>query len=139
MMSKTVIVWLIDMIWVCIIAMVFSGKLYLSGIIVYVLWIIPLLLSFIIIARDRKSRKSIFPLVAIAVFLSVLELVSWSGREKVKDYSDEKYNYVVYELNPGAMGHTSYLKNKYIIISGSDLLTVKWRIDTERTRYAEGV
>ena len=131
------VVMCLDVLWVIAMLMIFLDKLLIGGVGAYILWALPLVLSVIVMVREPKSGKALIPLAAIAVILSLLSIRS--GRTLIKEYTFGKSYTAVYELNAGAMSHTSYLKNQYRTVLDSDLLNVRWCNDSKSSRYDDGL
>ena len=131
----TAILFISDLLLVTVLVMIFSMKLFMSGILVYILYLFLLTASSAVVIIERDSRKVIVPILAISLIFSGLNLFGSSKDNIIKEYSNGKYSSVVYELNAGAMGHTSYLKNTYYTVFDTKVLSVKWLTDSKRSKY----
>ena len=131
----TAILFISDLLLVTVLVMIFSMKLFMSGILVYILYLFLLTASSAVVIIERDSRKVIVPILAISLIFSGLNLFGPSKDNIIKEYSNGKYSCVLYELNVGAMGHTSYLKNTYYTVFDTKVLSVKWLTDSKRSKY----
>lgn len=131
------IIWLVDLIWVVVMTFIFTDRLLIGGVCGYFLWALPIVLSAVLMYREKSARKYLLPILIVGMLLSLLSIRS--GRTLIKEYTYGKSYTAVYELNAGAMSHTSYLKNQYRTVLDTDLLNVRWRTDSKSSRYDDGL
>ena len=134
-MKKTgIITWTAGILWICIMILIYFDKLKTGGFLGFGILILPILLTVYAVI---KKIKGAIPLLVIVLIVGGLNLLRCTGREQIKEYIEDEYYYTVYELNPGAMGSTSYLKNKYKTIFDIKVLSVKWCIESTRSKYSD--
>lgn len=115
----------------------YGSFLEIRGIIAYFIFPVPLVLNIILI---RKYEK-IFPqlLLSFMVFVYLLTgavfLIREDSRRVISQSKNNRYIYVTYEINPGAMGHLSYEDRVYYSFVDTDLLTVRIVKSSEHYRY----
>lgn len=115
----------------------YGSFLEIRGIIAYFIFPVPFVLNIILI---RKCEK-IFPqlLLSFMVFVYLLTgavfLIREDSRRVISQSKTNRYIYVTYEINPGAMGHLSYEDRVYYSFVDTDLLTVRIVKSSEHYRY----
>ena len=114
--------------------LIYFDKLKIGGFFGWGIMIIPIVLTVYAVI---KKMKGAIPFFVVALLVGGLNLMRCTGREQIKEYIEDEYYYTVYELNPGAMGSTSYLKNKYKTIFDIKVLSVKWCIESTRSKYSD--
>lgn len=111
--------------------------LEIGGIISYIIFLILFVFNIILI---RKYEK-IFPqlLLSFIVFVYLVTgavfLIREDSRRVISQTKNNRYIYVTYEINPGAMGHLSYEDKVYYSLVDTDLLTVRIVKSSKHYRY----
>ena len=131
------IIWLADLIWVVVMTLIFTDRLLISGVGGYVMWTIPIVLSAVLIYREKPARKYILPVLFVGILLNLLSIRS--GRTLIKEDTEGKNYTAVYELNAGAMSRTSYLKKQYHTIFESGMFNVRWCTDSGSSENDDGL
>ncbi|MDE5621285.1 MAG: hypothetical protein K2O29_00025 [Ruminococcus sp.] len=115
----------------------YGNFLEIKGIISYIIFFIPLVLNIILIRKYEKIFPQLLLSFMIFVYLltGVVFLIREDSRKVVSQNKNDKYIYVTYEINPGAMGHLSYEDRVYYSLIDTDLLTVCIVKESEHYRY----
>lgn len=128
---------LIVLLDVVSILVAYGSFLEIRGIIAYFIFPVSFVLNMILI---RKYEK-IFPqlLLSFMVFVYLLTgavfLIREDSRRVISQSKNNRYIYVTYEINPGAMGHLSYEDRIYYSFVDTDLLTVRIVKSSKHYRY----
>ena len=131
------IMWIADLLWVLVMTLIFTDRLLIGGVCGYILWAIPIVLSVFLMYLEKSARKYLIPVLVVGILLSLLSIRS--GRKLIKENTEGKNYTAVYELNAGAMSHTSYVKKQYYTVFDSGQLSVRWCTDSKSSRYDDGL
>ena len=94
----------------------------------FILWLIPM--AAVVTLKDRKLISAGAGAVLIVLYLVIGIAMSSAAARPIRSGHIGKDHCAVYELNPGAMGHTSYRLIRYndvvsCKIFGVNMLTVR--------------
>ena len=123
-----------DIVWIFTMLLIYFDKLKIDGFLRWGIMIIPIVLTVYAIIQKMKGA---IPLLIAALLVGSRNVLRCTGREQIKEYTENEYYYAVYELNPGAMGSTSYLKNKYKTIFDIKALSVRWCTESTSSKYSD--
>ncbi|MDE6425016.1 MAG: hypothetical protein K2K89_02615 [Ruminococcus sp.] len=109
----------------------------IKGIIAYFIFAVPFVINIVFLwKKHRKLFNQLLISLLIFVYLvtGAIFLIRQDNRI-VSQNKDGRYIYITYEINPGAMGHLSYMDNVYYSLIDTDLLTVRIVKSTKHYRY----
>lgn len=109
----------------------------IKGIIAFLIFALVFVLNIISVKKYNKTFQKIILSVIMCVYLftGVVFLIREDSWRVIEQKKDGRYIYVTYEINPGAMGHLSYMDNVYYSLLDTDFLTVRILKSTKNYRY----
>ena len=138
-MSKSRIYFLLILLDIVSIIVAYGSIIEITGIIAYFIFAVPFMLNIIFL---WKKHEKLFRqlLIGLLMFVYLITGALFLIRQDNKIINQNKSNRnisVVYEINPGAMGHISYLKKDYYSLIDMDLFTVRIVKNSEHYRYSD--
>ncbi|MCM1314865.1 MAG: hypothetical protein NC205_08385 [Prevotella sp.] len=108
----------------------------IKGIIAYFIFALSVVIN-VISARKYKRifQKIILSMMIFAYIMTGAVFLIRQDNRIVSQNKDGRYIYITYEINPGAIGHLSYMDNVYYSLIDTDLLTVRIVKSTKHYRY----
>ncbi len=117
----------------------YGKPLEISGICAPLLWILPLIPAAHLIFRfyrKKRLKQGILIFCTVLYLMSTgLHLLQASVRTSVSDFQSERYAYVTYEVNPGAMSGISFEQRTYYLLLDSELLTIRYLLASQKHGY----
>lgn len=143
-MRKSLFAFIIILIFdILAVIVCFWNIVVFSGIISYLLWFIPIIVTIPALVRLFKNKKAMKRALIICLVLycltGLLNLCYWSCRDIIREESVDNRYYVTYEVNPGAMSHFSYQRQEYINLMDTPLLKVRFLLNSKTSRYEDGL
>lgn len=85
------------------------------GIVAYFVFLLPVVLNVISVRKYKKVFQKIILsfMVFVYIITGMISMIHFGSRKIYSQEKDSHYIYTTYELNPGAMGHISYMDNVY--------------------------
>ncbi len=119
------------------IVVAYGSIIEIKGIISYLIFAVPFVLNIVLIKKYEKLFHQLLLAFIIFVYLStgVIFLIREDGRKIINQIKSDKYIYLTYEVNPGAMGHISYIDKVYYSLIDTDFLTVRIVKNEKHYRY----
>lgn len=119
------------------ILVVYGSFLEIKGFIAYFIFAVPVVLNILLLKKYGNLFKQLLTALFIFVYLvtGAVVLIREDGRKIVRQNKNGRNVSVVYEINPGAMGHLSYLQRDYYSLIDIDLFTVRVVKNSEHYRY----
>lgn len=119
------------------ILVVYGSFLEIKGFIAYFIFAVPVVLNILLLKMYGNLFKQLLTALFIFVYLvtGAVVLIREDGRKIVRQNKNGRNVSVVYEINPGAMGHLSYLQRDYYSLIDIDLFTVRVVKNSEHYRY----
>lgn len=119
------------------IVVAYGSIIEIKGIISYLIFAVPFVLNIVFIKKYEKLFHQLLLAFIIFVYLStgVIFLIREDGRKIINQIKSDKYIYLTYEVNPGAMGHISYIDKVYYSLIDTDFLTVRIVKNEKHYRY----
>lgn len=119
------------------ILVVYGSFLEIKGFIAYFIFAVPVVLNILLLIMYGNLFKQLLTALFIFVYLvtGAVVLIREDGRKIVRQNKNGRNVSVVYEINPGAMGHLSYLQRDYYSLIDIDLFTVRVVKNSEHYRY----
>lgn len=116
---------------------VYGSFLEIKGFIAYFIFAVPVVLNILLLKKYGNLFKQLLTALFIFVYLvtGAVVLIREDGRKIVRQNKNGRNVSVVYEINPGAMGHLSYLQRDYYSLIDIDLFTVRVVKNSEHYRY----
>lgn len=116
---------------------VYGSFLEIKGFIAYFIFAVPVVLNILLLIMHGNLFKQLLTALFIFVYLvtGAVVLIREDGRKIVRQNKNGRNVSVVYEINPGAMGHLSYLQRDYYILIDIDLFMVRVVKNSEHYRY----
>lgn len=137
-MSKSKIYFtLIVLLDVVSIFVAYGSFLEIRGFISYFIFAVPFVLNILLLKRYGKLFNQLLIALLMFVYLvtGAVSLIREDSRKVISQSKNNRYIYVTYEINPGAMGHLSYEDSVYYSLIDTDLLTVRIVKSSEHYRY----
>lgn len=134
--SKTYFI-LIVLLDVVSILVAYGSFLEIKGFIAYFIFAVPVVLNVLFLKKSGKFFNQLLIALLIFVYLvtGAVFLIREDSRRVISQSKSNRYIYVTYEINPGAMGHLSYEDRVYYSFVDTDLLTVRIVKSSEHYRY----
>lgn len=119
------------------ILVVYGSFLEIKGFIAYFIFAVPVVLNILLLIMYGNLFKQLLTALFIFVYLvtGAVVLIREDGRKIVRQNKNGRNVSVVYEINPGAMGHLSYLQRDYYSLIDIDLFMVRVMKNSEHYRY----
>lgn len=119
------------------ILVVYGSFLEIKGFIAYFIFAVPVVLNILLLIMYGNLFKQLLTALFIFVYLvtGAVVLIREDGRKIVRQNKNGRNVSVVYEINPGAMGHLSYLQRDYYSLIDIDLFMVRVVKNSEHYRY----
>ncbi len=119
------------------ILVVYGSFLEIKGFIAYFIFAVPVVLNILLLIMYGNLFKQLLTALFIFVYLvtGAVVLIREDGRKIVRQNKNSRNVSVVYEINPGAMGHLSYLQRDYYSLIDIDLFMVRVVKNSEHYRY----
>lgn len=122
------------------------GFIEFGGILAVVTWIVIVAVSIVSIVMVFKSKVRLKGLLAAVIISTICINIQFTGlgiirggtRTVYYEYHDGSNYHVLYEVNPGAMGHISYLQKSYTVVSDNIWLRIMLVKDEKHFRYLDG-
>lgn len=109
------------------IVVAYGSIIEINGIIAYFIFAVPFVINILFLWKKYEklfNQLLISFLILVYLLTGVIFLIRQDNRV-VEQKKDGRYIYITYEINPGAMGHLSYMDNVYYSLVDTDLLTVR--------------
>lgn len=137
-MSKSKIYFtLIVLLDVVSILVAYGSFLEIKGFISYFIFAVPFVLNILLLKKFGKLFNQL--LIALLMFIYLVTgavfLIREDSRRVISQTKNNRYIYLTYEINPGAMGHLSYEDRVYYSLVDTDLLSVRIVKSSEHYRY----
>lgn len=128
---------LIVLLDVVSILVAYGSFLEIKGFIAYFIFAVPVVLNVLFLKKSGKFFNQLLIALLIFVYLvtGAVFLIREDSRRVISQSKSNRYIYVTYEINPGAMGHLSYEDRVYYSFVDTDLLTVRIVKSSEYYRY----
>ncbi len=126
-MSKSKIYFKLIVLLDVVLILIASGSFFeIKGIIVYCIFCVPVVLNILFLKKYRKTFYTVIICIILFIYLAtgVIFLIREDSRKVISQKKNNRYTYVTYEINSGAMGHFSYEDRIYYSLIDTDLLTV---------------
>ena len=126
-MSKSKIYFKLIVLLDVVLILIASGSFFeIKGIIVYCIFCVPGVLNILFLKKYRKTFYTVIICIILFIYLAtgVIFLIREDSRKVISQKKNNRYTYVTYEINSGAMGHFSYEDRIYYSLIDTDLLTV---------------
>ena len=109
----------------------------IKGIIAFLIFALLIVLNVISVRKYNKTFQKIILSVMMCVYLftGMVFLIREDSWRVIEQKKDSRYIYITYEVNPGAMGHFSYIDNVYYSLVDTDLLNVRILKSSKHYRY----
>ncbi len=110
----------------------------IKGIIAYIIFAVTFVINILFLWKKQWklfNQLLISFLIFVYLLTGAVFLIREDSREVIEKTSDGRYIYIIYEINPGAMGHLSYMDNVYYSLVDTDLLTVRILKSSKHYRY----
>ncbi|MDE6665029.1 MAG: hypothetical protein K2K14_02410 [Ruminococcus sp.] len=120
------------------IVIAYGSIIEIRGIIAYFIFAVPFVINILFLWKKQWklfSQLLISFLIFVYLLTRVVFLIREDSRKVIEKTSDDRYIYITYEMNPGAMGHLSYMDNVYYSLVDTDLLTVHILKSSKHYRY----
>lgn len=116
---------------------VYGSFLEIKGFIAYFIFAVPVVLNILLLIMYGNLFKQLLTALFIFVYLvtGAVVLIREDSRKIVRQNKNGRNVSVVYEINPGAMGHLSYLQRDYYSLIDIDLFMVRVVKNSEHYRY----
>ncbi|MDE6502432.1 MAG: hypothetical protein K2L10_10145 [Ruminococcus sp.] len=132
---KFVLLLLLDVVSILI---AYGSIIEVEGIIAYFIFVLLIVLNVISVRKYKKVFQKIILSVMVFVYIitGMISMIHFGSRKIYSQEKDGHYIYITYELNPGAMGHISYMNNVYYsLIDTGGFLSVRIVKSTKHHRY----
>lgn len=119
------------------IVVAYGSIIEINGIIAYFIFAVPFVINILFLWKKYEklfNQLLISFLILVYLLTGVIFLIRQDNRV-VEQKKDGRYIYITYEINPGAMGHLSYMDNVYYSLVDTDLLTVRILKSSKHYRY----
>ncbi|MDE5557932.1 MAG: hypothetical protein K2J32_09645 [Ruminococcus sp.] len=116
----------------------YGSIIEIKGIIAYIIFAVLFVINILLLWKEQWklfNQLLISFLIFVYLLTGVVFLIREDGRRVIRKTSDGRYTYITYEVNPGAMGHLSYIDNVYYSLIDTDLLNVRIVKSTKHHRY----
>ncbi|MDE5771694.1 MAG: hypothetical protein K2I06_08745 [Ruminococcus sp.] len=103
-----------------------------------IIFAVPFVINILFLWKKQWklfSQLLISFLIFVYLLTGVVFLIREDSWRVIEQKKDGRYIYVTYEINPGAMGHLSYMDNVYYSLLDTDLLTMRILKSTKNYRY----
>ena len=119
------------------IVVAYGSIIEVKGVIAYLIYIVQFFLNILFLKKYRKKfhKAMIYIILSVYLFTGVIFLIRENGRKVISQNKNNKYIYMTYEINPGAMGHLSYEDKVYYNMINTDFLTVRIVKSEKHYRY----
>jgi len=109
----------------------------IRGVIACLIFAVPFVLNIVFMTKCEKLLHKLLLSFMMLVYLltGAVFLIRENSRTVISQTKNNRYIYVTYEINPGAMGHLSYVDKDYYSLIDTDLLTVRIVKSSEHYRY----
>lgn len=128
---------LIVLLDVVSILVAYGSFLEIKGIIAYFIFAVSVVLNILFLKKSGKLFNQL--LIALLMFVYLVTgavfLIREDSRRVISQTKNNRYIYVTYEINSGAMGHLSYEDRVYYSLVDTDLLTVRIVKSSKHYRY----
>ncbi len=132
---KFVLLLLLDVVSILI---AYGSIIEVEGIIAYFIFALLIVLNVISVRKYKKVFQKIILSVMVFVYIitGMISMIHFGSRKIYSQEKDGHYIYTTYELNPGAMGHISYMNNVYYsLIDTGGFFSVRIVKSTRHHRY----
>lgn len=115
----------------------YGSFLEIRGIIAYFIFPVPIVLNILFLKKYGKTFHKVIMCIMLFIYLltGAVFLIREDSRRVISQRKNNRYIYVTYEINPGAMGHLSYEDSVYYSLIDTDLLTVRILKSSKHYRY----
>lgn len=137
-MSKSKINFKMIVLMDVILILIANGSfLEVKGIITYCISFVLIAMNILFIKKYKKTFNKVIICILLVIYLIIgaVSLIREDSRKVISQKKNNKYIYVTYEINSGAMGHISYEDRIYYSIIDTDLLKVNISKDSKYYRY----
>lgn len=109
----------------------------IKGIITYCIFFVLIAMNILFIKKYKKTFNKVIICILLVIYLIIgaVSLIREDSRKVISQKKNNRYIYVTYEINSGAMGHISYEDRIYYSIIDTDLLKVNISKDSKYYRY----
>lgn len=110
----------------------------IKGVIAYIIFAVIFVINILFIWKKQWklfNQLLISFLIFVYLLMGVVFLIREDSWRVIEQKKDGRYIYITYEINPGAMGHMSYIDKVYYSLVDTDLLTVRIVKSTKHHRY----
>lgn len=123
-----------------IISIVIAGRsiIEINGIVAYFIFALPFVINILFLWKKHIkffNQLIISLLMFVYLLTGAVFLIRTDSSRIVRQQKNGRYTYVTYEINPGAMGHLSYIDKVYYSLIDTDFLTVRIVRSTKNYRY----
>lgn len=115
----------------------YGSIIEIKGIIAYFIFPVPFVINILFLWKKYEklfNQLLISFLILVYLLTGAIFLIRQNNRV-VGQTKNGRYIYITYEINPGAMGHLSYIDKVYYVLIDTDLLTVRIVKNSEHYRY----
>ena len=138
-MTKSVVYFVLIILLDVVSIVIAEGSIIeVSGIVAYFVFMLPIVLNVISVRKYKKIFKKIILsfMVFVYAITGMISMIYFGSRKIYSQEKDGHYIYTTYELNPGAMGHISYVDNVYYsLIDTGGFFSVRIVKSTRHHRY----
>ncbi|MDE6834973.1 MAG: hypothetical protein K2J39_12125 [Ruminococcus sp.] len=120
------------------IVIAYGSIIEVDGVIAYFVFLLLIALNVISVRKYKKVFQKIILSVMVFVYIitGIIYMIRSGSRSIYSQEKDGHYIYTTYEVNPGAMGHISYMDNIYYSLIDTDgFFSVRIVKNTRHHRY----
>lgn len=108
----------------------------IKGIIAYFIFALLIVINVISVVKYKKIfQKIILSVIIFSYIITGAVFLIRADNRTISQHKEGRYIYTTYELNPGAMGHISYMDKVYYSLIDTYLITVHIVKNTKHYRY----
>ncbi|MDE6781573.1 MAG: hypothetical protein K2J40_08960, partial [Ruminococcus sp.] len=125
-MKKSAVYFVLFVLFDIISIVVADGSIIkIKGVIAFFIFAVPVVLNVVLSKKYNKIFQKVILSVMMVIYImtGTIFLIRQDNRI-VRQNKNGRYIYTTYEINPGAMGHMSYIDKVYYSLVDTDLLTV---------------